>query len=190
MDEARESADPLVSPRQIALTYDCVVSAHWRGETDTASALDAWFQAHWSDQAAPEPGAPHEGTSVLGDSGAGIRWYARDDVILGYVSRRSDGCYRVPVRETVPSLKASWDILELEAVHQPDSDYLSHHTGRKPLPASLDHRALREPQAAEPQIRDNKGRLARESGDTDIVVAVHVLETIAAESPPGVAAGS
>src|SRR5215204_744966 len=57
MDEARESADPLVSPRQIALTYDCVVSAHWRGETDTASALDAWFQAHWSDHAPPEPEA-------------------------------------------------------------------------------------------------------------------------------------
>jgi hypothetical protein len=190
MDEARESADPLVSPRQIALTYDCVVSAHWRGETDTASALDAWFQAHWSDHAPPEPEAPPEGTSVLGDSGAGIRWYARDDVILGYVSRRSDGCYRVPVREPVPSLKASWDILELEAVRQPDTDNLSHHTGRKPLPASLDHRAVSEPHAAEQQVTDSKGRLARESGGTDMVVAVHVLETTTAENPPGVAASS
>ena len=190
MDEARESADPLVSPRQIALTYDCVVSAHWRGETDTANTLDAWFQAHWSDQAPPEPEASPEGTSVLGDSGAGIRWYARDDVILGYVSRRSDGCYRVPMRETVPSLKASWDILELEAVHQPDTDFISHHTGRKPLPPSLDHRALSEPHAAEQQVKDGKGRAAQESAGTDMVVAVHVLEATAAENPPGVAAGS
>jgi hypothetical protein len=130
MDEARESADPLVSPRQIALTYDCVVSAHWRGETDTASALDAWFQAHWSDQAPPEPEAPPEGTSVLGDSGAGIRWYARDEVVLGYVSRRPNGCYRVPMREAMPALKASWDILQLEAVRQPDTDLLVHDSER------------------------------------------------------------
>jgi hypothetical protein len=189
MDEARESADPLVSPRQIALTYDCVVSAHWRGETDTASALDAWFQAHWSDQAPPEPETPPEGTSILGDSGAGIRWYARDDVILGYVSRRSDGCYRVPMRETVPPLRASWDVLEFEAVRQSDTDYLSHHTGTKPLPASLDHRALNESHAVEQQARDSKGRPARESAVTDMVVAVHVLETAAVENPPGVAAG-
>ena len=94
MDEARDSADPLVSPRQIALTYDRVVSAHWRGETDTATAFDAWFEAHWSDQAPPEPDAPPEGTSVLGDSGAGIRWYARDATVLGYLSRRPGGCYQ------------------------------------------------------------------------------------------------
>jgi len=94
------------------------------------------------------------------------------------------------MRETVPSLKASWDILELEAVHQPDTDFISNHTGRKPLPASLYHRALSESHAAEQQARDSKGRLARELGGTDMVVAVHVLETTAAENPPGVAAGS
>src|SRR5215204_3894461 len=100
MDEARESADPLVSPRQIALTYDCVVSAHWRGETDTASALDAWFQAHWSDQAPPEPEAPPEGTSVLGDSGAGIR-IAKDTGSLGrrlWLGRRLVGPMRLEPR--------------------------------------------------------------------------------------------
>ena len=126
MDVAPETGDPHVSPRQIALTYDRVISAHWRGETDTAIALDAWFEAHWSDQAPPEPDAPPEGTSVLGDSGAGIRWYARDEVVLGYVSRRPNGCYRVPMREAMPALKASWDILQLEAVRQPDTDLLVH----------------------------------------------------------------
>ncbi len=167
MDEARETADPLVSPRQIALTYDRVVSAHWRGETDTATALDAWFEAHWSDQAPPEPDAPPEGTSVLGDSGAGIRWYARDETVLGYVSRRPDGCYRVPMREAVPALKASWDILELEAVRQPD-------TG----PPAYVTTASGEARAQEPE---SLGRC---------IVAVHVLETTAAENPSGVAAGS
>lgn len=190
MDEAREAADPLVSPRQIALTYDRVVSAHWRGETDTASALDAWFEAHWSEQAPPEPEAPPEGTSVLGDSGAGIRWYVCDDVVLGYASRRRDGCYRVPMREAVPSLKDSWDLLELEAARQPDTDHLLHQTGTSQRPASPDHRALNEPDAAERQVRESKGRSAQESADGERLVTVHVLETSAAENSPGVAAGS
>jgi len=163
MDEAGEIADRDVSPRQIALTYDRVVSAHWRGETDTATTLDAWFEAHWSDQAPPEPDAPPEGTSVLGDSGAGIRWYARDEAILGYVSRRPNGCYRVPMREAVPALMTSWDILQLEAMRQPDTDLL---------------------------VRDNERSTAQEPEISDAHVAVHFFGTTAAENPSGVAAGS
>src|SRR5918994_7042336 len=124
MDKTRGTAASLVSPRQIALTYDRVVSAHWRGETDTATAFDEWFEAHWSDQAPPEPDALPEGTSVLGDAGAGIRWYTRDATVLGYVSRRPGGCYRVAMRETLPALMASWDVLELEAARQPNTDQL------------------------------------------------------------------
>jgi hypothetical protein len=166
MVKARETADPHVSPRQLALTYDRVVSAHWRGETDTATALDAWFEAHWSEQAPPEPDAPPEGTSVLGDSGAGIRWYARDEAVLGYVSRRPDGCYRVRMREAVPTFNASWDILELEAVRQPNEDRL------------LRHERVREKS------------VAQEPAGSEMLVAVHVFESNAAENPSGVAAGS
>ena len=165
MDVAPETGDPHVSPRQIALTYDRVISAHWRGETDTAISLDAWFEAHWSDQAPPEPDAPPEGTSVLGDSGAGIRWYARDEAVLGYVSRRPDGCYRVPVREAVPAFMDSWDILELEAVRQPDEDRLLRHD------------------------RDRQKSVSQERA-SEMLVAVRVFESTAAENPSGVAAGS
>ena len=163
MDEERGFADPHVSPRELALTYDRVVSAHWRGETDTATTLDAWFEAHWSDQAPPEPDAPPEGTSVLGDSGAGIRWYARDEVVLGYVSRRPNGCYRVPMREAVPALMDSWDILELEAVRQPDTDLLVRVSGRS---------------------------AAQESEISDVHRTVRIFETTRAENLSGVAAGS
>jgi hypothetical protein len=190
MDEAQETADPLVSPRQIALTYDRVISAHWRGETDTASVLDAWFEAHWSDQAPPEPEVPPEGTSVLGDSGAGIRWYVRDNVVLGYVSRRPDGCYRVPIQESVPSFHASWDLLELEAARRPDTDLLLHHTGASHVPAPPDHGAPSEPDAAEQHIRDGKGRSAQESAVRQTPVTFHVLETTTSENPPAVAASS
>jgi hypothetical protein len=163
MDKERGFADPHVSPRELALTYDRVVSAHWRGETDTATTLDAWFEAHWSDQAPPEPDAPPEGTSVLGDSGAGIRWYARDETVLGYVSRRPNGCYRVPMREAMPALKASWDILQLEAVRQPDTDVL---------------------------VRDSVRSAAQEPEIPDVRLAVQIFETTATEDPSGVAAGS
>jgi hypothetical protein len=174
MDEARKTGDPLVSPRQIALTYDRVVSAHWRGETDIAIAFDAWFEAHWSDQAPPEPDAPPEGTSVLGDSGAGIRWYARDATVLGYVSRRPDGCYRVPMRETLPALMASWDILELEAARQPDRDQLLGQTSTSPLPARSTS-TQREP----------AGGVQRVQGEP-----VHIFDATASASSSGVATGS
>jgi hypothetical protein len=133
MDQANEACSTPVSPREIALAYDRVVSAHWRGETEEATAVGTWFEAHWSDLAPPEPDDPPEGTSVLGDSGSGIRWYARDEVVVGYVSRRPDGCYRVPMREVMPPLRASWDILELEATRQPDGDHLLHQTSKSPV---------------------------------------------------------
>jgi hypothetical protein len=163
MDEAGELADSEVSPRQIALTYDRVISAHWRGETDTATVLDAWFEAHWSDQAPPEPDAPPEGTSVLGGSGAGIRWYACDEVVLGYVSRRPNGCYRVPMREAVPALKDSWDILELEAVRQLETDLL---------------------------VSDGERSAVQDRKIPDVRLAVQLFEPTATENPSGVVVGS
>ncbi|HLL50987.1 MAG TPA: hypothetical protein VK356_09995 [Thermomicrobiales bacterium] len=174
MDEARKTVDALVSPRQIALTYDRVVSAHWRGETDTATAFDAWFEAHWSDQAPPEPDTPPEGTSVLGDSGAGIRWYARDATVLGYVSRRPNGCYRVPMREALPALMASWDVLELEAARQPDTDQMLRQTGTRPLPAQPTSNQ-REPAVSVQRVRNEP---------------VHLLDITAAGNSSGAAAGS
>ena len=132
MDEAHEGSSTPVSPRELALAYDRVVSAHWRGETEEATAVGTWFEAHWSDQAPPEPDDPPEGTSVLGDSGSGIRWYVRDEAVVGYVSRRPDGCYRVARREVMPPLMASWDILELEATRQPNVDHLLHQTSKSP----------------------------------------------------------
>jgi hypothetical protein len=174
MDETRKATDSLVSPRQIALTYDRVVSAHWRGETDIATAFDEWFEAHWSDQAPPEPDAPPEGTSVLGDSGAGIRWYARDATVLGYVSRRPDGCYRVPMREALPALMASWDILELEAARQPDRDHLLRQTGTRLL-------------ASQPATNQRESAVAVQSAQDK---PAPIFDATTAESSSGVIASS
>jgi hypothetical protein len=184
MNEARETADSLVSPRQIALTYDRVISAHWRGETDTATAFDEWFEAHWSDQAPPEPDAPPEGTSVLGGSGAGIRWYARDETVLGYVSRRSDGCYRVPMREALPALLASWDILEFEATRLPDSDQLLRHQSDTSLLSAIG------PDGTAQQVQDSAGSATQEPSVSEMLVAVHIFDATPAENSAGVPAGS
>ncbi len=208
MVKARASANPLVSPRQIALTYDRVVSAHWRGETDTATAFDAWFEAHWSDQAPPEPDAPPEGTSVLGDSGAGIRWYTRDEAVLGYISRRPDGCYRVPTREALPALMTSWDILEMEATRQPDTDRVLRHTGTSPLTArsasdrrkpAIDEQriqaeqergALSEPDSPVQHARDSEGSAGQEPAVSGMLEGAHIFESTTAEDRSGITAGS
>lgn len=190
MDETREPADLLVNPRQIALTYDRVISAHWRGETDSANALDTWFEAHWSDQAPPEPEAPPEGTSVLGDSGSGIRWYALGDVVLGYVSRRPDGCYRVLTQEAMPPFQASWDLLEIEASRRSDTDYLVHHSGASHTLGAPEHGAPTESDAVLRQGSEGKGRLAQESTAKQTPVTLHVLETTTAEKSPAATLGS
>ena len=153
MDAAHETEKSPVSPRDLALAYDRVVSAHWRGETEAATAIGTWFEAHWSDHAPPEPDAPPEGTSVLGGGGSGIRWYTCDEAVLGYVARRDDGCYRVRTTEALPSFMASWDILELEATRQPDADHLLQQTGASPATARSKG-AERQPAARLPGAQD------------------------------------
>lgn len=214
MGEAHEAGKGPVSPRQLALDYDRVISAHWRGETEAATTFGTWFEAHWSDQAPPEPDDPPEGTSILGGAGSGIRWYARDEAVIGYVSRRPDGCYRVRMSEAVPSLTDSWDMPEREpglaAARQPDADHLLHHVGASPVtvqptrgdrkPAasqwSLQHavshgqdpRVLAERDATDSQ--DEGDRLAgQEPAGMEVLVAGHVLEEPAGGEPSGVPTG-
>lgn len=107
MDTAEEVS--ALSVEELARVYDRFVSARWRGEDEVADAFATWFEAHWTGQAPPEPDDPPQGASVLGGSGAGIRWYARDDIVLGYVTGRTGGCYRVATGEEIPSLTTPWD---------------------------------------------------------------------------------
>jgi hypothetical protein len=124
MNEAYETGRDLVSPKELALTYDRVISAHWRGETDAAITFGTWFEAHWSNQAPPEPKDPPEGTSILAGAGSGIRWYARGGYVFGYASPGNLGCYRIATTETVPVLITPWD----RAPRQPTpTDLLLHH---------------------------------------------------------------
>jgi len=185
MEETPEARNTPVSPKEIALAYDRVVSAHWRGEIDEATVVGTWFEAHWSDQAPPEPDDPPEGTSVLGDSGSGIRWYARDEAVIGYVSRRPDGCYRVPLREVMPSLRASWDILEIEATRDPNADHLLRSSGSRSVSVQS-KRTEGEKQAASDErgvrVLVKPESRARPAGE-EIVVAVHVLDAVPSDDP-------
>ena len=207
MNAAHEAGTSPVSPRDLALAYDRVVSAHWRGETEAATAIGTWFEAHWSDQAPPEPDEPPESTSFLGGAGSGIRWYTRDEAVLGYVSRRDDGCYRVRTTEAMPSLIASWDVLEREATRQPDADYLLRHTGASSdtAPATRGERQpgarLGSTQEDAPDRRDvhvlvgadvtsrhasEDDNVARqEPARTELLLAVHVREESTGSEPSG-----
>jgi hypothetical protein len=110
MNEERQGAQE-VNPQQLARTFDQVIAAHWRGQDDVAVSGAAWFEAHWTGQAPPEPSEPPSAASVLAGAGSGIRWYEQDHVVFGYVSGRSDGCYRVTSDDPVPVLVAPWEVL-------------------------------------------------------------------------------
>jgi hypothetical protein len=211
MDAADEAGKSPVSPKDLALAYDCVVSAHWRGETEAATAIGTWFEAHWSDEAPPEPDDPPESTSILGGSGSGIRWYTRDEAVFGYVSRRHDGCYRVRTTESMPSLMASWDVLELEATRQPNADHLLRHTSassdaalttrdkRQPVsrrgsapeavPDGRDVRVLVEPDAVSRHASDNDAIVNLEPARPEGLVSVHLLDEPTGGKPSGVPPG-
>lgn len=125
MDEGHETGRELVNPKELALTYDRIISAHWRGETDAVVTFGTWFEAHWSNQAPPEPDDPPEGTSILAGAGSGIRWYARGGYVFGYASPGNQGCYRIATTEAVPVLTTPWD---LAPQHQTPTDLLIHQT--------------------------------------------------------------
>ncbi|MFN8593913.1 MAG: hypothetical protein U0031_20825 [Thermomicrobiales bacterium] len=92
-----------IEPRQVALIYDAFVAASWRGADLAAAEGQAWFEAHWVGQAPPEPNDPPDAASVFGAAGNGIRWYAREDLLLGYAGR-AGGCYQIVTGERVPDL--------------------------------------------------------------------------------------
>ena len=96
--------DNTLDPRVLAQAVDHFIEARWRGEDREASSFAAWFEAHWSEAAPPEPEDPPDAASVLAGSGGGIRWYLRDEAIRGYVARRESGCYLVPRDDVVPAI--------------------------------------------------------------------------------------
>ena len=176
----RDSADPLVSPRQIALTYDRVVSAHWRGETDTATAFDAWFEAHWLIRRLLSQTS--EGTSVLGDSGAGIRWYARDATVLAISPDAPAAaiewrCARLCRRSWLPGTFSS---SRPRGSRTQTTCYVTQAQVRCPLRRITAHVASQVPRSSKPK---QQGRPDPEPTVSEMLVAVHVLETTAAENP-------
>lgn len=83
----------MLSPRTLAGLYDLHLAAVWRGH-ESSSIFGDWFEARWYAGRAAEPARPPDAFSVLGGAGAGIRWYAVGETILGFVGGRR-GCYLV-----------------------------------------------------------------------------------------------
>jgi len=139
-------AAPRLSPKLMAGVYDQFVAARWRGEDETADSFAVWFERHWTAEAPPEPDDPPEAASILGGAGLGIRWYVRDDIVLGYVADQGNGCYAVAVADMVPSLRAPWE--------------------RQPEPAVADDHVLHVAGFSpdEDQGIDTRSRLTRDRG--------------------------
>ncbi len=93
----------MTSPHALALAYDRYVSTLWRGEDAKARAFAVWLAGYWVDEAPAEPADQPHVVSVLGGAGAGIRWYACGERVVGYIGGRSRGYYEVPVEAALPS---------------------------------------------------------------------------------------
>jgi hypothetical protein len=114
-----------IGPQHLAQAYDAFIAARWRGDDACADAGTAWFEAHWSGQAPPEPEDPPEAASVLGAAGHGIRWYARGGLVLGYAGGQASGCYRIAEDEALPAAALPWR----SPLNDPPRDQVLNHAG-------------------------------------------------------------
>ena len=94
----------VLTPADLARHYDGYIAACRRGATTGVDRFDVWLESFWGAEAPPEPNAPPDALSVLGNAGIGIRWYAHDSAIFGYVPGRARGCYRISIGATPPSI--------------------------------------------------------------------------------------
>ena len=91
----------MLTPRMLAGLYDLHLAVVWRGHAPSSIFSD-WLEARWCPGAPSEPPSPPDAVSVLGGAGAGIRWYAAGDAIVGIVAGRPYGCYVVARGEQPP----------------------------------------------------------------------------------------
>jgi hypothetical protein len=95
----------MTSPDELALAYNRYAAALWRGEESEVRAFATWLLGYWVDEAPPELADDPHAVSALGGAGAGIRWYARDGTVVGYVGSQAQGCFQVPVDAAPPPIR-------------------------------------------------------------------------------------
>jgi hypothetical protein len=91
----------VLSPRTLAGLYDLHLAAVWRGH-EPPSMFGDWLGARWRRGGPAEPDATPDAVSVLGGAGAGIRWFAVGETIVGFVAGRPRGCYVVARTDRPP----------------------------------------------------------------------------------------
>lgn len=105
----------MLTPHILATLFDRCVAAQLRERCDDEVAgarrvlIDSaifmdWLAKHWWADGPPEPATYPDAVSFFGTQSLarGPRWYAADDVILGYLPDTPGGCYQVPVHALMP----------------------------------------------------------------------------------------
>ncbi|HEY7033299.1 MAG TPA: hypothetical protein VH482_18305 [Thermomicrobiales bacterium] len=91
----------MLSPRTLAGLYDLHLAAVWRGH-ESSDIFGDRLGARWSGGGPSEADATPDAIGVLGGAGAGIRWFAVGENIVGFVAGRPHGCSVVARTEIPP----------------------------------------------------------------------------------------
>ena len=108
----------MLTPHLLATLFDRCIAAQLHRNLDEKAAVRAhcfsvdsglftdWLARHWQHDGPPEPAAYPDAVSFFGaqSMARGPRWYAVDDVILGFLPDSQRGCYRVPMHELLPGV--------------------------------------------------------------------------------------
>lgn len=89
-----------MNARELARFYDQHAPQLWRDGAGHPAFEQGWLEQWWVSDGSVEPSEPPIATSVLAAGGAGIRWRESGNELVGYVSTRPNGCFRIPRRAT------------------------------------------------------------------------------------------
>ncbi|HET8521772.1 MAG TPA: hypothetical protein VFL82_00985 [Thermomicrobiales bacterium] len=87
---------------QLVQAYDLHLASRWLNPGESAGAFETWLEHYWCADGGPEPARAPDDASTLGGTDYGLRAYTEGELILGFVSARRMGCYRIPVNTSVP----------------------------------------------------------------------------------------
>jgi hypothetical protein len=108
----------MMNAREMARACDQYVSALWRGESEEVLRFSRWLRGHWV-IGPEEPGQPPTAFSVVGASGAGIRWHDVGPMIYGYIPGVPVRCYQIPSDSDPPPIAFARPTPPVQAISPP-----------------------------------------------------------------------
>jgi hypothetical protein len=94
----------MISSRDLAKRYAAYLHTQLFGDETEGVDFGLWLDAHWSQDMGLSDDPCSGDRTALDRPQSPITWIEQDEMIVGLLSGRARGCYRVPVRSVPPTI--------------------------------------------------------------------------------------